>query len=91
MRITKKDIPAKINIPGAVARQALNFGDASGYSSLAAEYFSLGAGTDIAPLLQGLENDACQAPHWGYMISGDLLISYTDGEEDRCVTGDIFY
>ena len=62
MRITKNDIPTKIDVPGAVARQAINFGDASDYGSLAAEYFSLGAGTDIAPLLKGLDDDACHAP-----------------------------
>ncbi len=65
MRITKTDIPAKIDVPGALARQAVDFGDASECGSLSAEYFSLGAGTDIAPLLKGLDDDACQAPHWG--------------------------
>ena len=52
MRIAKDDIPTKIDVPGAVARQATGFGDVSGYTSLSAEYFSLGAGTDIAPLLE---------------------------------------
>ena len=63
MRIPKSQIPVKINVPGAVARQQINFGDATGYSKMGAEYFSLGAGTDIAPLLAGLRNDACHAPH----------------------------
>ena len=69
MRITKNDIPTKIDVHGAVARQAINFGDASDCGSLAAEYFSLGAGTDIAPLLKGLDDDACHAPHWGFIMS----------------------
>ena len=38
------------------------FGDASGCGTLAGEYFSLAAGTDIAPLLQGLDEDGCQSP-----------------------------
>ncbi|MEI6623811.1 MAG: cupin domain-containing protein [Actinomycetes bacterium] len=91
MRITKTDIPIKIDIPGAIARQAINFGEASDYGALAAEYFSLGAGTDIAPLLKGLDDDACQAPHWGYMISGAVVISYTNGREETCVENDLFY
>jgi hypothetical protein len=91
MRITKNDIPTKIDVPGAVARQLGDFGDASKHGPLAAEYFSLGAGTDIAPLLQGLDDDACQAPHWGYIISGHLAVTYTDGTEDVCVTDDVFY
>jgi|EndMetStandDraft_3_1072993.scaffolds.fasta_scaffold168020_1 hypothetical protein len=92
MHITKNDIPTKIDVPGAVARQALDFGDTAGCGSLAAEYFSLGAGTDIAPLLKGLEGDACHAPHWGYMISGEVVVTYTDGRaEESCVGNDLFY
>jgi len=91
MHITKHDIPVKIDVPGAVARQAQHFGDVSGYGSLAAEYFSLGTGTDIAPLLKGLDHDACHAPHWGYMISGAVVLSYTDGTEETCRGGDLFY
>jgi hypothetical protein len=91
MRIAKNDIPVKIDVPGAVARQAVGFGDTAGFGSMGGEYFSLGAGTDIAPLLKGLEGDACQAPHWGYMISGSVVISYTDGSEETCSAGDLFY
>ena len=91
MHITKNDIPTKIDVPGAIARQAINFGDASDYGSLAAEYFSLGTGTDIAPLLKGLEDDACHAPHWGFIISGEVVITYTNDSEETCVGGDLFY
>jgi len=91
MHIAKEQIPVKIDVPGAVARQAVGFGDASGYSTIGGEYFSLGAGTDIAPLLQGLHDDACHAPHWGYVISGQVIASYTDGGEDVCSGGDLFY
>jgi hypothetical protein len=91
MRIPKQQIPVKINVPGAVARQKTDFGDATGYGKIGAEYFSLGAGTDIAPLLKGLKNDACQAPHWGYMISGEVVVTYTDGKVDNCKESDLFY
>jgi hypothetical protein len=92
MHITKNDIPTKIDVPGARARQLTDFGDATGYGSLAAEYFSLAAGTDIAPLLQGLGDDACHAPHWGYVMSGELVITYTQGRPDEtCRGGDVFY
>ena len=86
MRIDKNDIPVVMAVPGATARQVAAGGD------LAAEYFSLGAGTDIAPLLHGLEHDACQVPHWGYVISGTLVVTYTDDRgSDQCVGGDCFY
>ncbi len=91
MRIAKNDIPEKINVPGAVARQATEFGDASAYGKMAGEYFSLAAGTDIAPLLKGLENDLCQSPHWGYLIEGRLTVTYTDGSTDSVNGGDLFY
>ena len=91
MHITKNDIPTKINVPGAIVRQAINFGDASAFGSLGAEYFSLGAGTDIAPLLKGLAHDACHAPHWGFIKSGEVVVSYTDGPEETCKGDDLFY
>ena len=91
MHIAKQEIPTQIEIPGAIARQTLDFGDAAGYGKIAGEYFSLGAGTDIAPLLKGLENDLCQAPHWGYMIEGEVTITYADGNEEMISGGDLFY
>ena len=91
MRISKDQVPAKINVPGALARQASDFGDATGYGKMAGEYFSLGAGTDIAPLLKGLNDDACHAPHWGYMIAGEVVVTYTNGNVDTCTENDLFY
>ncbi len=91
MHINKNAIPVKFSVPGAVARQQTDFGDASDYSTIGGEYFSLGAGTDIAPLLHGLVDDLCQSPHWGYLVSGDLVVGYTDGSEEPCTGGDLFY
>ena len=91
MRVNRNEIPVKIDVPGAVARQAQGFGDPSRFGTLGGEYFSLGAGTDIAPLLQGLEDDACQAPHWGYMLTGQVVVTYTDGAEESCSANDLFY
>jgi hypothetical protein len=91
VRIAKEDVPVKVNAPGAVARQVKNFGDASGYGAIGGEYFSMAAGTDLAPLLKGLEGDACQSPHWGYLLEGELVVSYTDGSEETVRGGDMFY
>ena len=89
MHLTKNDIPIKIDVPGAVARQQLDFGSASG--ALGAEYFTLGAGTDLAPLLEGLDGDMCHSPHWGYVIVGKVVVTYHDGTEETCSTGDVFF
>lgn len=91
MRIAKQDIPVRIDIPGAVARQLTNFGDSAGFGMISGEYFTLGRGTDIAPLLQGLEGDLCQSPHWGYVLQGELTVTYADGTNESISGGDIFY
>lgn len=91
MRIDKQDIPVRIDVPGAVARQKTNFGDATGYGMMSGEYFSLGAGTDISPLLQGLEGDLCQSPHWGYVLQGELTVTFADGTLETSSNGDLFY
>ena len=91
MRIAKQDIPVRIDAPGAIARQKTGFGDAAGYGAISGEYFSLGAGTDIGPLLQGLENDLCQSPHWGYLLQGALTVTYADGGSEALNGGDLFY
>lgn len=91
MRIQKNDVPVRIDVPGAIARQQTGFGDATGYGTISGEYFSLGAGTDIAPLLQGLQDDLCQAPHWGYLLQGQLDVAYADGEQETVRAGDLFY
>ena len=91
MRIAKDDIPVRINAPGAVARVQTNFGDASGYGRIGGEYFSLGAGADIAPLLKGLEGDSCHSPHWGYLLQGELTVTYADSSEEVIKSGDLFY
>lgn len=91
MRIAKDDVPVKIDVPGATARQVTNFGDATGYGKIGGEYFSLSAGTDISPLLQGLESDLCQSPHWGYVIEGKLTVSFADGHDETVTASDLFY
>ena len=91
MRIAKEDVPIRIDVPGATARQVEDFGDATGYGKIGGEYFSLGAGTDISGLLQGLEDDLCQSPHWGYIIQGKLTVRFADGHSEVPVTSDLFY
>ena len=91
MHLAKDAVPVKIDVPGATARQITDFGDAAGCGSLAGEYFSLVGGTDIAPLLEGLDDDSCHAPHWGYVITGELVVTYTGGSSETCSGGDLFY
>ena len=89
MHVAKDQIPVKISAPGAVARQLPDFGIADG--TIGAEYFTLDAGTDLAPLLAGLDGDSCHSPHWGYVITGDVIVTYRDGTSEACTTGDLFH
>jgi hypothetical protein len=91
MRIAKEDVPVKIGVPGATARQKTDFGDATGYGKISGEYFSLPAGMDISPLLEGLEGDVCDAPHWGYVLEGRITVSYADGSQETVSGNDLFY
>jgi len=38
------------------------------------------AGMDFGPALKGLPGDACQCPHWGYMIAGRLRVPTPSGD-----------
>jgi len=91
MRQNKQDVPVRVDTPDAIARQQMDFGDTSGYGELSGEYFTLGAGTDITPLLEGLEDDRCQCPHWGYVLEGSLTAIYSDEREEVTETGELFY
>lgn len=91
MKIRKEALTATIDVPGAVARQVQDFGKVEGYGTIAGEWFSLAAGTDIAPLLKGLPADSCHAPHWGYMLEGEVTVTYTDATEETVADGELFY
>ena len=41
------------------------------------------AGTDIAPVLQGLPGDRCPSPHWGIVLKGSIRWTTPTGRRDR--------
>jgi hypothetical protein len=47
---------------------------------------------DLTPLLRGLPGDACQCPHWGYVFSGTLTVTYpATGEVEVLHAGDAYF
>lgn len=44
---------------------------------------------DGAAAFRGLPDDRCQCPHWGVVVSGELLLRYAD-DEDIFRAGDAF-
>ena len=91
MRITKDKVSVKMEIPGATLRQQMDFGDATGLGKISCEYFSLSAGVDTTPLFQGLENDLCQSPHWGFVLQGKITTTDAKGTQETVNTNDLFY
>lgn len=91
MKIKKDEIDVKMEIPGAILRQQMNFGDATGYGKISGEYFSLSAGVDTTPLFIGLEGNMCQCPHWGYIISGKITTTDANGVEESVDANELFY
>jgi mannose-6-phosphate isomerase-like protein (cupin superfamily) len=79
----------KIDAPGAIARQQTDFGAAFGV--MGAEFFTMAKGADLAPLLEGLHGDMCQSAHWGYVIDGNVTVTYGDDTTETCAEGDLFH
>lgn len=59
MHMRTDDLPIKLDVPGATAHQRTDFGDATDFGVISGEHLVLATGTDIAPLLEGLDGDAC--------------------------------
>jgi hypothetical protein len=91
MRVAKDNVDVRMEIPGAVIRQHMDFGDVSGFSTISAEYFTLSAGVDTTPLFKGLEGDLCQCPHWGYVLRGQLTKTDAKGARETVNANDLFY
>jgi hypothetical protein len=85
MKIKKEEIPVTMQAPGTILRTI------TGYGGMTVGFNELPAGTDLSPLLQGLRNDSCQCPHWGYVMEGIIKMIYDDGTEETLTAGDVFY
>ena len=85
MKTNKEDIPVTRQSEDSIMRAL------PGYGGMTITYSEVPAGTDFTPLLQGLENDSCHCPHWGYLIQGALRVKYDDGTEETITAGDVFY
>ena len=91
MRVAKDDVEVRMQIPGAVIRQRMDFGDANGYGKISGEYFTLSAGVDTTPLFLGLEGNLCHCPHWGFVLRGQITTTDAKGAKEIVKTNDLFY
>jgi hypothetical protein len=60
------------------------------WGDLRAAIVAIPGGTNLAPLFQGLPDNRCPCPHWGYVLTGTMRVIYADGEE-TVSAGDLIY
>jgi hypothetical protein len=68
------DVPVVIEGGGVEVRVAEIGG------GMSTSFITLPKGTDLGPACVGLDGDACQSPHWGYILKGRLQMRTKDGE-----------
>lgn len=91
MRVAKDDVNVRMEIPGAVIRQRMDFGDVKGYDKISGEYFTLAAGVDTTPLFVGLKGNHCHCPHWGFVVRGQITTTDAKGVQETVNANDLFY
>lgn len=91
MRINRQDVEVQMAIPGATLRQHRDFGTAGDLGGISGEYFTFGAGVDTTELFVGLNGNACQCPHWGYVLVGTITTTDGVGVQETVREGDLFY
>ena len=84
MKLKKEDIPVALELPVATFRM-------TEWDDTSVAYVTMKAGADATPLLEGLHDDKCQCPHWGYMLEGAIHVKYSDGKVEVCKAGEMFY
>ncbi len=62
-----------------------------GWGGMAVTINEAPAGTDYTPVLEGLKDDLCQVPHWGYLESGKLRIIDKNKKTTVVNGGEVFY
>ena len=81
-KVSKNSVKPGTDMPGREWVSELD-----GYSTSIVE---VDADTDLSPLLQGLPNDQCPSPHWGYVFKGRMWFR-SNGKDEVFEPGDAFY
>jgi len=84
MRSKVEDLPIAHEALGEMIR-------GQDWGGMTSAYMQYPTGLDFCPLLEGLERDHCQCPHWGFVIEGSIRVNYEDGTEEVVGAGEIYY
>src|SRR5687768_1407602 len=74
MRGNIEDMPIAIEIPAARVRVVQ-------WGGMDVELTEIAQTIDMAPLYEGLPDNLCQCPHWGFVIRGRIRVHYPHKEE----------
>lgn len=85
MHYKLENLPVIVEAPGTKMQVQHGLGD------MAVAYNEFPPMPPSPNLLEGLPNDSCPCPHWGYMLKGSMHIRYDGGEEEVVRAGEVFY
>ena len=84
MALNPEDMPIEVS-QGDLVTRYVELGD------MAIRHATLPAGTDMAPVLQGLPGDRCPSPHWGIVLTGSITIEHADGTSETAQAGQVYH
>jgi hypothetical protein len=80
---SREELPLTEVVPGYASRMA-------DWGGITVAFEHASAGQDASSMLKGLPDDRCQAPHWGYLFSGTMVVDYGDRGE-TITAGQAYY
>jgi len=80
---SRDELPLTEIVPGYASRMA-------DWGGITVAFERAQAGQDASSMVKGLPDDRCQAPHWGYLFSGAMVVDYGDRSE-RIEGGQAYY
>ncbi len=83
--VSRQDAPVEMSMPPVAESRTVEAGD------MTIAFESLAAGVETAPLFAGLPDDACQSPHWGYVLHGRARVIGADGADQVISAGQAYH
>jgi hypothetical protein len=71
---SRDDLPLQEVVPGYSCR----FAD---WGGITVAFEKAHKGQDASSMVEDLPDGRCQAPHWGYLFSGKIVVHYADRQE----------
>jgi len=71
---SREELPLEEIVPGYSSKMA-------DWGGMTVAFEQAQAGQDVSSMLSSLPDGRCQAPHWGYLFSGRIVVDYGDRQE----------